>query len=184
MKRLQQFGLAMLLCSAQNFGAYAEDKDDGRLNPDEMSLSRSVEQAADGHVDFVICAQGYLLTKKGDHAAARTIFEECAKQGFTGAMTWMSYLDDNGFGAKEDASRASNWDLKAAEAGDPIAQFNYGLDLLRGRGVETNAELGKIYIDQAARSGLRDAQMLQKSGYDYREATPDADEWKYLKPGS
>jgi TPR repeat protein len=165
-------------------GLKAEEAASGDLNPEEMSLKRSVSKAAEGHVDFVICAQGYLLTKKGDHKDARTIFEECARQGFTGAMTWMSYLDDNGFGAKEDANRASNWDLQAAQKGDPIAQFNYGLDLLRGHGVTADPALGKAYIDKAAAAGIPDARQLQDAGYDYRSVTPDSDEWKYVKPGS
>lgn len=174
------FALTVLL--ATSGVALANETDGGSLNPDEMSLSKSVERARKGDVDFVVCAQGYLMTKKGDHAAARTVFEECARQGYTGAMTWLSYLDDNGFGAPENAERASKWDLKAAEMGDPIAQFNYGLDLLRGRGVETNSTLGRLYVDRAAGAGMKDAVALRDAGYDYTVVTPDADEWKYLKP--
>ncbi len=167
---------------AMSCAALASETAGGSLNPDEMSLSKTVERAREGDVNFVVCAQGYLLTKKGDHEAARTVFEACARQGFTGAMTWMSYLDDNGFGAAEDAERASKWDLKAAEMGDPIAQFNYGLDLLRGRGVQANSELGRQFVDRAADAGFKDAIQLKNSGYDYTVVTPDADEWKYLKP--
>ena len=162
--------------------APASEQADGILNPEEMSLARVTEKAREGDVNFVSCAAGYLMTKKGDHASARIVFEECARQGFTGAMTWMSYLDDNGFGAPENAERASNWDQKAADMGDPIAQFNYGLDLLRGRGVQANSDLGRQYVDRAAKAGMKDAVALQDSGYDYRSVTPDADEWKYLKP--
>lgn len=162
--------------------ALAAETEGGNLNPEEMSLARNAELASKGKVDFVICASGYLMTKHGDHKSARIVFEECARQGYTGAMTWMSYLDDNGFGAPENAERATNWDQKAAEMGDPIAQFNYGLDLLRGRGVETNSALGREYVDRAAKYGLPDAVALRNSGYDYTATTPDADEWKYLKP--
>lgn len=160
----------------------ANDEVEGTLNPDEMSLSRNVQKALEGDVNFVTCASGYLMTKKGDHASARIVFEECARKGYTRAMTWMSYLDDNGFGAKENAERASEWDRKAAEMGDPVAQFNYGLDLLRGRGVQANSKLARDYVDRAASAGLKDAVALQQSGYDYRSVTPDADEWKYAKP--
>jgi uncharacterized protein len=185
MNRIARTGLIAAPCVV--FGAItnvalANDADSGRLNPDEMSLLRSVERAAEGDVDFVTCAQGYLLTKKGDHKLARIIFEECARQGYTGAMTWMSYLDDNGFGAMENAERATKWDLEAANKGDPIAQLNYGLDLLRGRGVATNEVLAREFIDRAADAGVKEAKALQDSGYDYHVATPDADEWKYLKP--
>ena len=178
MKLPMVIGLFLFAC----IPTLAVETDGGTLNPEELSLARNAELASKGKVDFVICASGYLMTKHGDHEAARIVFEECARQGYTGAMTWMSYLDDNGFGAPENAERATNWDQKAAEMGDPIAQYNYGLDLLRGRGVEANSKLGKQYIDRAANSGLKDATALRDSGYDYTSATPDADEWKYLKP--
>lgn len=177
-----KLALAAALIVSTCLPAFAVETEGGNLNPEEMSLARNAELARNGKVDFVICASGYLMTKHGDHESARAVFEECARQGFTGAMTWMSYLDDNGFGAPENAERASNWDKKAAELGDPIAQFNYGLDLLRGRGVAANSTLGKQYVDQAANSGLKDAIALRESGYDYTATTPDADEWKYLKP--
>jgi uncharacterized protein len=173
--------LFLALLSTSGY-AFANDMPGGSLNPEEMSLSKAVERAREGDVDFVVCAQGYLLTKKGDHKAARTVFEECARQGYTGAMTWLSYLDDNGFGAPENAEQASKWDQKAAEMGDRVAQFNFGLDLLRGRGVPANSDLGRQYVDRAADAGLKDAIQLKNSGYDYTVVTPDADEWKYLKP--
>lgn len=178
MKLAMAIGLFLSAC----IPGFAVETEGGTLNPEELSLARNAELASKGKVDFVICASGYLMTKHGDHEAARTVFEECARQGFTGAMTWMSYLDDNGFGAPENAERATDWDKKAAEMGDPIAQYNYGLDLLRGRGVEANSQLGKQYVDRAANSGQKDAVALRDSGYDYTAATPDADEWKYLKP--
>ena len=75
-----------------------ENDDGGTLNPDEMTLSRSFALAKEGKVGMVICSQGYLLTKKGSHEQARALFEACSKKGYTGTMTWMSYMDTNGFG--------------------------------------------------------------------------------------
>ncbi len=163
--------------------ALASDDDDpgGTLNPDEMSLSSSLAKARKGQVNMVICSQGYLMTKKGSHEEARAIFEACAKKGWTGTMTWMSYMEQNGFGADEDAEAAAEWNRKAAEMGDPLAKFNHGLDLLRGYGVKQNLELAKKYIDQAAKAGIKDAVTVQKSDYDYHVVTPDADNWKYEK---
>lgn len=151
----------------------------GTLNPDEMTIRRSIENALRGDVDMVTCAQGYIMTKSGRHEEARIVFENCAKKGWTGTMTWMSYMEDNGFGAPEDARKAAEWDRKAAELGDPVGKFNYGLDLLRGRGVERDPELGKAYVDEAARMGFADAIELRDSGYDWDVVTPDADNWKY-----
>lgn len=163
--------------------AFAGDDDDpgGTLNPDEMSLSSSLAKARKGHVDMIICSQGYLMTKKGSHEEARAIFEACAKKGYTGTMTWMSYMEQNGFGKKEDAEAAAEWNRKASEMGDPIATFNHGLDLLRGYGVKENRELAKKYIDKAAKAGVKDAVTVQESDYDYHVVTPDADNWKYDK---
>lgn len=174
--------LAVILTLLYCFPTLAEEVDPGGvLNPDEMSLNSALQKAINGDVGMVVCSQGYLMTKKGNHKDARQIFENCAKKGYTGTMTWMSYMEHNGFGAKEDAQAAAAWDKKAADLGDPIGQFNYGLDLLRGHGVEKDIELGRRYIDQAARSGMSDAKALQESDYDFHVVTPDGDNWKYEK---
>lgn len=151
------------------------------MNPDEMSLNSALQKAIQGDVGMVVCSQGYLMTKKGSHEEARKIFENCAKAGYTGTMTWMSYMEQNGFGAPEDATASAQWDEKAAALGDPIGEFNYGLNLLRGYGIEKNEELGRTFVDRAAERGVKAAKQLQDSGYDYKSVTPDADEWKFEK---
>lgn len=153
----------------------------GTLNPDEMSLTSSLQKAIRGEVGMVVCAQGYFMTKKGDHKEARRLFENCAKAGYTGTMTWMSYMEQNGLGAEENPQASAEWDRKAAEMGDPIGAFNYGLNLLRGYGVEQNEALGRAMVDRAAESGVEAAIELRKSGYDPNVVTPDADEWKFEK---
>ncbi len=173
--------LASILCASQAFASEDDLDPGGTLNPDEMSLKRSVDLAREGKVDMMICAQGYVMTKKGSHDDALTIFKECSKKGYTHAMTWMSYMETNGFGGPENPGIAADWDRRAAEAGDPIGALNYGLDLLRGHGVERDLELAKKYIDEAARAGIRDAIDVQEADYDYHVVTPDADNWRYDK---
>ncbi|MCA8884409.1 MAG: sel1 repeat family protein [Rhodobacteraceae bacterium] len=151
----------------------------GTLNPDEMTWQSVVERAAQGESSMVICATGYMLTKQGDHTAARTVFETCAADGFTGAMTWMSQLDNNGLGGVYDPDAAAEWDRRAADAGDPVGQFNYGIDLIRGHGVAQDAARGRDLVDQAAAAGLVVAQRLRSAEYDLDVVTPDADNWKY-----
>lgn len=151
----------------------------GSLNPEELTLNRVMRDVAEGHTSMTICATGYYITKSGRHEMARDLFERCAEAGWTGAMTWMSQLDDNGLGGVEDPDAAAEWDRRAAEAGDPVGQFNYGLDLMRGRGVVENRALGRRYIDAAASGGLATAKVLQRSDYDLDAVTPDADNWKY-----
>jgi uncharacterized protein len=163
--------------------AVAEPEDDfGTLNPEEMTIARILDDVSRGETTMMNCAAGYGITKKGDHDHARDVFEACAKDGWTGAMTWMAQLDDNGLGAPpESPERAADWDRMAAEAGDPVAQFNYGLDLMRGRGVAADAAAGRALVDRAAEAGLPVAKRLQAAGYDLDEVTPDADNWKYDK---
>lgn len=171
----------MVFCALLSAPVLAEDPDDpgGTLNPDEMTWQSMFDRAERGETNMVLCASGYMLTKSGDHASARAIFKQCAEAGYTSAMTWMSQLDDNGLGADENPDAAAEWDRRAAELGDPVGQFNYGLDLMRGRGVSQDEALGRQYVDQAAAAGLDVARRLQGADYDLDEVTPDADNWKY-----
>jgi uncharacterized protein len=158
----------------------AEEEDFGTLNPEEMTIARILDDVARGKTTMMNCAAGYGITKKGDHDHARDVFEACAADGWTGAMTWMSQLDDNGLGTPaENPDRAAGWDRRAAEAGDPVGMFNYGLDLMRGRGVVADAAAGRALVDRAAEAGLPVARRLQAADYDLDEVTPDADNWKY-----
>ena len=165
----------LLILSSPAFG----DEEYGTLNPEELSLNANVQRALRGETTMSVCASGYLMTKSGRHDVAREVFEACAKAGFTGTMTWMSYMEDNGFGGDYDPDRAAEWDRKAAEMGDPVGKFNYGLDLLRGHGVTKDEVAAKDWIDQAAEDGLEIAKRLQDANYDPDEVTPDADNWKY-----
>ncbi|WP_299655717.1 tetratricopeptide repeat protein [uncultured Tateyamaria sp.] len=162
------------------FGATSAAADEfGTLNPDEMTWQHFLDQAERGETGMVICSMGYALTKSGDHASARTLFRNCANDGYTGAMTWMSQLDNNGLGAEYDPDSAAEWDRRAAQAGDPVGKFNYGISLMRGHGVAQDDALGRQLVDEAARDGLMIAKRLQRAGYDLDEVTPDADNWKY-----
>lgn len=159
----------------------AVQAEDGTLNPEELSLNSAIAKAVRGEVDMMTCAQGYFITKSGRHAEARSVFERCAEAGYTGAMTWMAQMEDNGLGGPENPEAAAAWDLRAADAGDPVGQFNYGLDLLRGHGVTQDIELGRRYVNRAAEAGLPVAQRLRAAEYDLDEVTPDADNWKYQR---
>lgn len=174
---------AILILCLSALPALAEPEDDiGTLNPEEMTIARILDDVARGETSMMACAAGYGITKKGDHDRARDVFEACAADGWTGAMTWMAQLDDNGLGAPEEyPGRAAEWDRMAAEAGDPVGMFNYGLDLMRGRGVMADEVAGRALVDQAAEAGLPVAKRLQAAGYDLDEVTPDADDWKYSK---
>lgn len=177
--RLATLATGLLLISANTTLSQTEADAGGTLNPEELTLNRVMKDVAEGRTSMTICATGYYITKWGRHEMARERFERCAAAGWTHAMTWMSQLDGNGLGGAEDPDTAAEWDLRAAEAGDPIGKLNYGLDLMRGRDVAENRALGRQYIDEAARSGLPTAKRLCAADYDLDVVTPDADNWKY-----
>lgn len=170
---------AAALAAAPGAPALAEEAGGGTLNPEEMTIGRILADAENGLTSMTNCAAGYYITKSGRHAEARRLFERCAAAGYTGAMTWMSQLDDNGLGAPENPDAAADWDQRAAAAGDPVGMFNLGLDLMRGRGRRLDPEAGRRLVDAAAAAGLATARRLQAAGYDLEEVTPDADSWKY-----
>ncbi len=170
-----------LLLAATPVLAEPPEIEDGVLNPDELSLDSVIGRAMRGDTSMMVCAQGYLVTKQGNHALAREIFEACAAAGYTGAMTWMSQLDGNGLGAPEDLEAAAEWDRRAADLGDPVGKFNRGLDLLRGHGVAQDRTSGQRLIDEAASAGLKSAQTLRDAEYDTDVVTPDSDNHKYMR---
>ena len=114
---------------------WAEPEDDdpgGVLNPDEMTWQSILDRAEEGETGMVLCSTGYMLTKSGDHATARALFENCANAGYTGAMTWMSQLDNNGLGGDYDPV------LTLLENNDDVLQVEFtefGLDKKRLRGI-------------------------------------------------
>lgn len=176
-------GSAVLLCLGLGAAALAEEPGDpdpgGTLNPDEMSWQSFLDRAERGETGMVLCSTGYMLTKSGDHENARTLFENCARDGWTRAMTWMSQLDGNGLGGDYDPDAAAAWDRAAAERGDPVGMFNYGVALMRGHGVDRDVDAGRAMIDRAAERGLSIARRLRGADYDLDAVTPDADNWRY-----
>ncbi|MCA0044441.1 tetratricopeptide repeat protein [Celeribacter litoreus] len=166
---------------AMDLGPDTEVSEDGILNPHEMSMAQVMDKIRQGETGMVLCSQGYLVTKSGRHELARELFSNCSDAGWTGTMTWMSQLDDNGLGGPQDLEAAAEWNRKAAEAGDPVGKFNHGLDLMRGWGVARDPEAGRALVDEAARDGLPVAKRLQAAEYDLDEVTPDADEWRYFQ---
>ncbi|MGB0695243.1 MAG: tetratricopeptide repeat protein [Rhodospirillaceae bacterium] len=153
--------------------------DHGILNPEELSLTHMIDRLERGEFHPLASLYGYFAAKSGDYVTARRIFSVLAERGDAKSMTWMAWLEDNGFGGPENPDAAADWDRRAMETGDHIGTFNYGLDLLRGRGVPKNPALGREMIDRAAEAGDSSAEALRQADYDLDAVTPDADNWKY-----
>ncbi|WP_299484186.1 sel1 repeat family protein [uncultured Roseibium sp.] len=176
--------LAFLFSLALSGAALAQspvtvEDDLGILNPQDTGVAMLKRKIEMGVIDSVTCSLGINATKNDDHVLARKLTRRCAEAGYTKAMTWMSQLENNGMGGDYNPDAAAEWDRLAAEAGDSVGRFNYGLDLIRGHGVAQDEALGRRYIDQAAEDGLAIAERLRNAGYDLDEVTPDSDNWKY-----
>lgn len=155
------------------------EDDLGILNPQDTGremLTRKIEM---GVIDSITCSLGINVTKNDDFELARKLTERCAEAGYAKAMTWMSQLENNGLGGEYNPDASAEWDRRAAEAGDPVGQFNHGMNLLRGHGIAQDEALGRSFVDQAAEDGLAIARRLQEHDYDLDAVTPDADSWKY-----
>ena len=152
-----------------------EEDEWGILNPSDGDQEMLVRKLEMGQLDSVTCSLGFNTSKYDNIKLARRFATRCAEAGMIKAMTWMSYLEMNGIGGPVNAQAAAEWDRRAAKAGSPVGMYNYGLDLLRGFGVEQNQILGRRYIDQAADLGLDIALSLQSAGYNVDTVTYDTD---------
>lgn len=170
--------LIVLAITATDGSAQAPPKvedDHGILNPDDTGRAMLVRKIEMGVIDSVTCSLGVNTSKYDDHRLARRLATLCADSGHTKAMTWMSHFEANGIGGEVDLVAAAKWDKRAADAGDPVGMYNYGLSLMRGMGVAKDQERGQQFIDQAAAKSLDIARHLQEMGYDLDEITPDAE---------
>ncbi|MEO1204820.1 MAG: tetratricopeptide repeat protein [Pseudomonadota bacterium] len=142
--------------------------DHGVLNPREYTLEQIMLKVKRGDLTDIECIYGYETAKHGKHVPARVIIRFCAEvRQLTQAMTLMAWMDENGYGLDSgpDLASAAEWDRLAAERGDSNAQHNYGLKLLRGRGVPQNLAEGRRYIDLAAANGDRSARQIVADNY-------------------
>lgn len=151
----------------------------GILNPEDTGTAMLQRKIEMGVIDSIVCSLGINATKASDYALSRKLATLCAEAGLSKAMTWMSQLENNGLGGDFNPDASAEWDRRAADAGDSVGKFNHGLNLMRGHGIKQDDELGRRYIDQAARDGLLIAKRLREANYDLDIVTPDADNWKY-----
>lgn len=155
------------MLAATSWSALADAGTGAAPNPSEYTYEGILQKVAQRQISDIECIYGYEFAKHGRHAEARVILTYCAgERRLTQAMTMLSWMDENGYALdRPDFASAAEWDRRAAELGDSNAQFNYGLNLLRGQGVRQNLPEGRAYIDRAAASGHKAAQQLAADGY-------------------
>lgn len=180
--RAALLGLVLAALASEAFAGDTVVDDYGVLNPQEFSMDAVMRRIEEKRATNFDCIAGYEAAKAGMHVYADRIFTYCAEKGITGALPWMAWLEENGYTHPSNPAAAAEWDRRSAEMGSSVGELNYGLDLLRGHGVERDPGLGRRYVDRAAEHGDETARRLARSGYDPDSVTPDADEARYRKP--
>ncbi len=99
-------------------------------------------------------------------------------------------MESSGTGALHDFAAAANWYRKAADQNHPVAQFNLGLMLAQGQGLERNDDAALSWITKAAEAGEAGAQSnlgnrcyrlsLDKNQPDASELRIEAYKWLHL----
>lgn len=141
----------------------------GVLNPSEYTLQDILMKVETHQLTDIECIYGYEAAKHGRYPPARVILNYCAgDKELPQAMTLLSWMDENGYGLDTgpDLVSAAAWDQRAAEMGDSNAQFNYGVKLMIGRGVDVDADAGRRFVDMAAANGDHGAILLVAANYD------------------
>jgi len=188
MQRLHKTFFALILFATSNVlaqpASHSEDirigrmviNEDGTKNPMEFKLDAMPFQKP----STFVCMAGYIFTKSGSHEIALKHHQKCADAGYQRSMLWLSYVYQNGYSTEERPDLSAYWDMRAAEAGNEVGMFNFGLDLLRGYGVGHYVVAGQYWINRAASAGHKRAIELREADYDLTVVTPDVDEarWK------
>ena len=65
----------------------------------------------------------------------------------------LAYLYGKGQGVARNDVEAYHWYRRAAEAGNPFAQYNLGLIYAKGRGIEKNSGEARKWYERAAEQG-------------------------------
>lgn len=116
-----------------------------------------------GHADAWVPTARYLAAGLGgdrDLGAAKGWLEKAALAGVREAMTGLGRMLATEDGAEDPALReAAQWFAKAAERGDPAAQFNLALFYEQGLGVEADMSSAASWYRRAAKQGQLEAQL-------------------------
>ncbi|MCP4862641.1 MAG: sel1 repeat family protein, partial [Alteromonas sp.] len=75
------------------------------------------------------------------------------QRGSTSAMIYLALLYEQGTIREPQPELSTQWLAKAANAGNPIAQYHYGMALINGVGITKQPQSGIQWIAEAAKQG-------------------------------
>lgn len=154
--------VALWFAGAAQAQLYVEETTgDGVLNPVDFSWRYYVDQMDrfPERLGF-ICVNAYWLDKTGDHAAAMRFFDECARRGNATSMIYLAHLYEQGVGVGRNPVMATHWLRRAAETGNAVGQYDYGLALLNGHGTVADRDAAQLWLRRAEAQGDADARQM------------------------
>lgn len=151
------------------------------LRKGNQALFNRLKAEADSGNLFSCNAMGkfyyYGISVQRNYATAAKYYEIPAAKGNVNAqmMAGLSYLNS------KDYKQAAKWFKKGATAGNATSQYFYGKLLCEGQGVNTDPEMGFVYVLKAAEAGNANAQYyvsgLYKSGTGVAASKAQSDIW-------
>lgn len=116
------------------------------------------KQQAQAQPPMTDLQQGLLRYQKGNFKEAFPIFKQLAEKNDTTAQYMLACMYSRGEGTASDRERAEFWMKKAADNGDPVAQFDYAVFLLSDQNRDdTKTATGLHYMQRSADQGHKDA---------------------------
>jgi uncharacterized protein len=128
-------------------------------------------------------ARGLSAYNAADYQAAFDAWYPLADENDAKAQAAIAFLYLKGLGVRQDDVRAADWYRRAAQLGQPEAQFFLGTLYYLGRGVPQNDRLAHVWCEIALAGGMtvgldcRDAASARMTGAEVREADRMAIEW-------
>lgn len=161
---------------------------DGTAGKEDVAQARDLmKAAADQGLPLAQYNYAQMLIEAAPNAGfeeARPLFEKAANAGVPDAQYAMSQLYAYGRGVTADAARARAWLRAAAINGQDIAQVEYGIWLINGKGGEARPEEGFRFLKRAADRGnpiaINRVAHLYKDGIGTEPDTMEAAKWSVL----
>jgi TPR repeat protein len=123
---------------------------------------------------------GVAAYNRGDHAAARSLWQRLADDGDVSAQTNLGYMLEHGEGGPRDAPGAVTWYRRAAGRGSLTAQYNLGAMYYRGEGIPRDAAEAAKWFLVVAERGYPRAQHNMAVLYETGEGVPRDDVEAYV----
>lgn len=123
-----------------------------------ISAAPAVAAERDFAREAVTNLNAYAVYKMGHYDEAKRIWEELAAKGNTTALINLANMFQQGQGVTEDQRRGLEYVAKAAELGDPRAQYELGMAYEKGAVIARDIDKAAEWLRKSAEQDYADGQ--------------------------